>query len=217
MLVKSVSSEVKDLDEKGLVKFYFSFFDNVDSDGDITHKGAFTKSIKENRKRIKHFKNHHWTETPGVLKELYEDEKGAIAVSQLILGTQLGKDTYEEYRAGAITEHSFGYEIVNSDKETIEEKEVQHLRELKLDEVSSLNSWGANEMTDTLDVKNQDQVMKFLESLEALKKGEFSDEYFEKLENKIAVVQKYLESLREPPQHSIEPVDYILKHSRVLN
>jgi len=225
MLVKNISAEVKDLDEKGMVKFYFSIFGNIDSDGDITEPGAFAKTISDwkssNKKRIRHFKNHRWDQTPGVLTDLLEDDKGGIAVSKLIMGTQLGKETYEEYKAGAITEHSFGYEIIESEFEEVEGGKVQHLKQLKLEEVSSLNSWGANSMTDTLDVKNLkeadlDQVIAFLDKLEALKKGDFTDAYFEKLEIKIAAVQKYLESLREPPKHSLEPVEYILKHSRVL-
>jgi len=226
MLVKSITAEVKDLDEKGMVKFYFSVFGNVDSDRDITEKGAFAKTISDwknsNKKRIRHFKNHRWDQTPGVLQDLFEDDKGGVAVSKLILGTQLGKETYEEYKAGAITEHSFGYEIVASNFEDSDGGKIQHLTELKLEEVSSLNSWGANAMTDTLDVKNLkeadlDKVIALLEKLEALKKGDFTDEYFEKLENKIVAVQKYLASLREPLKHSIEPVEYILEHSRVLN
>jgi len=224
MLFKSISAEVKDLDEKGMVKFYFAFFGNVDSDGDITEKGAFSKTIADwknsNKKRIRHFKNHRWDQTPGVLQDLFEDEKGGVAVSKLILGTQLGKETYEEYKAGAITEHSFGYDIIESEFEEVEGGKIQHLKQLKLEEVTSLNSWGANPLTEVLDVKTlkEDQIIAILEKLESLKKGDFSDEYFEKLEIKIAAVQKYLESLREPKSFTLsEPVEYALKHSTLFN
>lgn len=221
MLTKTISADVKDIDEKGMVKFYFSIFGNIDSDGDITEKGAFAKTIADwknsNKKRIRHFKNHRWDQTPGVLQDLFEDEKGGIAISKLILGTQLGKETHEEYKAGAITEHSFGYDIIESEFEETEGGKIQHLKQLKLEEVSSLTAWGANEMTDTLDVKNEDQVIKILEKLESLKKGDFSDAYFEKLEIKIAAVQKALASLREPPTHSDEPIKLILEHSTLFN
>ena len=218
MLIKSISSEVKDVDEaRGIVKFYFSIFGNIDSDGDITMQGAFAKTIKENFKRIKHFKNHSRWDAPGVIQELYEDNTGGVAVSKLILDSQLGKDTFAEYKAGAITEHSFGYEIMKSEFEDIENRRVQKLLELKLNEVSSLTAWGANALTETLDVKNEKELFAYLEKLESLKKGDFSDEYFAKLENKIAAVQKYLTSLREPPVHSLEPVEYILQHSKMFN
>lgn len=232
MLVKTLTADVKDVDEKGQVKFQFSQFDFIDSDKDITYSGAFVKTMQENRKRIKHFKNHIRNQTPGVIKDLYETKEGAFAVTQLILGdgtkgdpgTTLAWDTYSEYKAGAITEHSYGYDIIKADpRTTINGIEgVQGLRELKLDEVTSLNAWGASEMTPTLDVKNLkesdlDSVVSLLKKLESLKKGDFSDEYFAKLENKIAAVQKYLTSLREPPVHSLEPVEYILQHSKMFN
>lgn len=223
MLTKTITAEIKELDDKGLVKFYFSYFGNVDADGDITEPGAFAKTISDwknsSKKRIKHFKNHRWDQTPGVLQDLYEDEKGGVAVSKLILGTQLGRDTYEEYKAGAISEHSFGYDVIDSVQETIDgERQIRRLKELKLEEVSSLNSWGANSMTDVLDVKNEDQVIKLLEKLESLKKGDFTDSYFEKLENKIAAVQKVLKSLRRPDTlHLSEPVEAALKHSTLFN
>ena len=221
MLTKTISAEIKDLDERGLVKFYFSIFGNLDSDGDITEKGAFNKTIGDwknaKKKRIKHFKNHRWDQVPGVLKELFEDEKGGVAVSQLALNTTLGRDTYEEYKAEIITEHSFGYEVIASNWEEKENGKVQHLTELKLEEVSSLTSWGANELTDTLDVKNQDHVMKVLEKLESLKKGDFSDEYFVKLEIKIAAIHNVLKSLREPVKHSDEPILRILENSKLFN
>lgn len=223
MLTKTITAEIKELDDKGLVKFYFSYFGNVDADGDITEPGAFAKTISDwknsSKKRIKHFKNHRWDQTPGVLQDLYEDEKGGVAVSKLILGTQLGRDTYEEYKAGAISEHSFGYDVIDSVQETIDgERQIRRLKELKLEEVSSLNSWGANSMTDVLDVKNEDQVIKLLEKLESLKKGDFTDSYFEKLENKIAAVQKVLKSLRRPDTfHLPESIETALKHSALFN
>mgnify|MGYP003980188557 FL=1 len=51
--------EIKDIDEKsGTVKGYGSVFGNVDSDGDIITKGAYTKTIKENGERVKYLYQH---------------------------------------------------------------------------------------------------------------------------------------------------------------
>lgn len=197
MLTKTLSAEVKDMD-KGLVKFQFSMFDFVDTDQDITRKGAFKRTMKNNFNRIKHFKNHDRWSAPGVIKELFETEEGAFAVSQLILGSTLGKDTYEEYKAGAITEHSYGYDIMKANQITVEDKQVQELVELRLKEVSSLTAWGASEHTPTLEVKNEKEIMNYLEELEQLKKGDFSDEYFKELYNRIAVVTEYLKALSDP-------------------
>lgn len=224
MLTKTISAEVKDLDEKGQVKFQFAKFEFVDDDKDYTYQGAFAKTMKENLKRIKHFKNHRMDQAPGVIKELWEDQDGAFAATQLILDSTLGRDTYAEYKAGAITEHSYGYDIMKSDprKEIGGVQDVQGLRELKLWELSSLNAWGASEMTPTLDVKNlkeadADKVIALLEKLEALKRGDFSDEYFKKLEIKIAAVHTVLQSLTEPGDHSEEPVIDLFKHSTLFN
>ncbi len=224
MLFKSVSTELKDIDKaKGIVKFYFSIFGEVDSDEDIVMKGAFLKTIKENFKRIKHFKNHDRWSAPGVVQELFEDDTGAVAVSKLILDSTLGKDTFAEYDAGAITEHSFGYNVIKSEADEVGGVQVQRLVELKLNEVSSLTAWGAQSMTRTLDVKNEAEVMNYLQKLTRLQKGDFSDEYFKELEIKIAAVQEHLLTLKEPspPEGAegtlIEPLDYILANSKMFN
>ena len=111
---KVFTGEVKELDEKGIVTFYFNAFDNVDSDNDMSRKGAFIKTMSDQKGRVKHFKNHNIYQTPGVIKELGEDSRGAWARSALIMSTTLGRETYEEYKAGAITEHSFGYDVIKS-------------------------------------------------------------------------------------------------------
>ena len=211
MQTKNISGEVKDLDEKGVVTFYFSVFGNKDSDGDIVHPGAFLKTFKEQKNRIRHFKNHRWDQLVGVPLELKEDEYGAITRSQLILGTQLGKDTYEEYRAKGITEHSFMYDVVKYDVDNEDDREsrIRNLRELKLWEVSSLTSWGANEMTHVIDMKNV-ELITYFNSLLKLKRGDFSDSYFEKLEQHIKDVHNHIKSLIEPPDGTQdEPMDWI--------
>ena len=145
---KKLEYDIKDIDDKRIVTFYYNAFGNEDSDGDITNESTHTKTQKEGIKRVKHFKNHNYTLTPGVIKELGTDSFGAWARSQLIMKTQLGADTYEEYKAGAITEHSFGFDILSRDKE-----DKRLITEVKLWEVSSLSHWGANEMTPVIDIK----------------------------------------------------------------
>lgn len=225
MLIKCISAEVKDLDEKGMVKFQFSEFDFLDTDGDITRKGAFAKTISENIKRIKHFKNHDRWQAPGVIKELWEEKNGAFATSQLILDSTLGRDTYAEYKAGQITEHSYGYDIINSKQIEVEAETggmiaAQELVELRLKEVSSLNAWGASERTPTLEVKTEKDILEYLSVLEDLKKGDFTDEYFMRLEKRIAAVHSHLKTLYEPglkTDTTQEPLIEIMKHSYLFN
>jgi len=192
---KHLAYELKDLDNEGQVSFYFSKFDIQDSDRDVILKGAFKKT-KENIKRIKHFYNHNMYNVPGVLKEIGEDSKGAFAVSQLALKTQLGNDVYEQYKAGIISEHSFGYDVMKS--EWNEDKTVQTIKEIKLYEVSSLTAWGANPETNVIDVKSMEYLNMLLKS----------NKYEEKIVTKINEVLNYLESLKAVDE-TLEPVDAI--------
>ena len=71
--------ELKDIDEKsGIVKGYGSIFGNIDSDGDIISKGAYTKTIKENGDRVKYLYQHQMDKPLGKMINLYEDEKGLM-------------------------------------------------------------------------------------------------------------------------------------------
>jgi len=215
--LKICDKGVKDLDEKGLVTFYFNAFDNVDSDNDMTKKGAFIKTITDNKGRIKHFKNHNIYLSPGVLKELGEDQSGGWARSQLILGTQLGRETYEEYKAGAITEHSFGYDVIKSVKNPQGYREIT---EFKLWEVSSLNAWGANQSTPMIDVKNEKQLIDELDKLTKLSKGDFTDEYLISIETKITEILRHLKTLRnttiEPEPKPLNAIEYLQTNLKLL-
>jgi uncharacterized protein len=217
---KYLDSPVKDIDEKGIVTFYFSKFDNIDSDNDITKKGAFAKTIVENAKRIKHVKNHDIYVVPGVLKELGEDDFGAWARSQLILSTQTGHDTFEEYKAGAITEHSFRFDYIKFEDIADPQDKYNRVRtvtEYKLWEVSSLTGWGANEMTPVIDIKSEAKLWHDLEVLLKLQKGQFSDEYLQKAERKINEILKHLQTLRATTKEpEPEPLIELYKHLNIL-
>ncbi len=152
--------EIKSVDEKGVVQFYCNGFNNLDTDRDISLPGSFAKTITENGKRIRHFKMHDRSLMPGVVIDLKEDAVGLLVTSQLILDTQLGKETYAEYKAlaaaGKQMEHSCGlnaikYEVTDPDDW---EKRIRTVSEWKLWEVSTLTSWGANDKALTVSVKD---------------------------------------------------------------
>lgn len=215
--VKVYTGGLKDLDEKGYVRFYFNSFGVVDSDGDMTKAGAFAKTINDNKGRIKHFKNHNIYQSPGVIKELGEDAVGAWAGSQLIMGTQLGRETYEEYKAGAITEHSFGYDVIKSAKNPAGHND---LLELKVWEVSSLNAWGANSQTPMIDLKNEKELFSYLEMLTKLAKGDFTDDYLERVEQRIKDISQHLSTLRSTtsrkPENEPLNAAYFLNNLKLL-
>ena len=71
---KNANAQFKDIDEaKGLVSGYLSVFDNVDSDGDVIVKGAFKKTLTENRQRIAYLWQHQINNPIGKFMELNED------------------------------------------------------------------------------------------------------------------------------------------------
>lgn len=202
---KSNDTKVKDVDAtKGIVKAYYTVFGNIDSDKDIVESGASAKTIQERgpkgNDRIKHFKWHNNQSVPGKIQELGEDEFGGWFVSKLS-NTTLGKDTLIEYEEGIITEHSFGFEII---KEDTDEAGINHIREFKLWEVSSLTAWGANPLTRVdyiKEIKDEKELLKALETItKYLQVGRFSDSLLSDLEKEYGQLTTIYNSLitKEP-------------------
>lgn len=159
MEYKAYQSEIKEVDPNGTIVFYPAVFGNKDLGGDTLMQGATIKTIRENIQNIRHFKHHDSSQMPGVIKEISEDNYGVLAKSQLILGTQLGRETYEEYRAmadaGKSMDHSIGYKTIKFDEDRSDPNEYRRiLREIKLFEVSTLTSWGMNPKAQTVSVKS---------------------------------------------------------------
>lgn len=215
---KSITGEdtIADLDEsKGKVKFYYYSFGNIDSDKDIIQKGAGLKSINENKNRIKHLKNHSIDMSPGKVIELGEDERGGWMISQLNLNTTMGKDTYEEYKLGQITEHSVRLDVVKSDMDN--DTGIQVIKEMRIWEGSSLLGWGANHNTPTIEMKSFEDVLLYVEKLKRLRKGDFTDEYFKQLELEIQAVKTHISKLTQPEEPTEPDADYVLMKQFINN
>jgi len=161
--------QIKDMDEvKGIVSFYFSAFNNKDSDSDIVMPGSFTKTIKENKSRVKHLSNHNTTKSPGVILELGQDSHGAFAVSQLYKAPHtIGQDILIEYASGGITEHSMGYKVIKGYYDKAQSANI--ITEVFLWEVSSLTAWGANSKTPMRDLKSLKNNTDYLKILNNIK------------------------------------------------
>lgn len=165
---QSLVAEIKDIDgRKGIVTGYFSKFDNVDADGDIIRKGAFSKTIMENgpqssQPRIKHLMNHDVSKPLGLLTSLKEDASGLVYESNVGTHT-LGVDFIKMVESGLITEHSIGFRTVKrnqlQDYEGYQKNQAggwYEITEIKLYEGSSLTAWGANPMTPITGLKTDD-------------------------------------------------------------
>jgi len=159
-MIKNLTLKVADIDgKKRMVKFYYAAWDNVDGDGDIIRKGATLKTTKERGPKgkgiIRHFVNHEFRANPaalpvGMLTEMGEDSKGAWAWSKMARTSQ-GSDIYNLYEDGYINNHSFGFDsIPGKYKQTNTGIEFY---EVKIYEVSTVTTLGANENTPTLEVK----------------------------------------------------------------
>ena len=196
--------EVKDIDSaKGIVQFYAGTYE-MDSMKDIILKSAYTKTLAENKARIKHFKNHNINLLPGVLTNIECDTKGLLCTSQLMPST-CGKDTQIEYEYKAITEHSQGYVPVTG---KIEYKEGGRIiKEVELWEVSSLSHWGANEDTPVVSLKHRkpNELMDHVSAIHnILHKSSISDERAITMEKELSQIQLHLKSLK-PNSFTSEP------------
>lgn len=190
--------ELKDADEKsGIVKGYGSVFGNIDSDGDIINKGAYTKTISENGNRVKYLYQHDMDKPLGKMLNLYEDEKGLVFEAQ-IPKTTLGKDVMELMKAGVITENSVG--ILPIKKEMVEGN--RHINEVKLYEISAV-TLAANDQATMLDVKgnfDKDKVLKRYDSIaKLLRKGDITDDLGYALEAEILKLKSLFNTLSTQP------------------
>jgi HK97 family phage prohead protease len=164
----SMNCEFKDIDSKSrTVVFQFANYDNVDSYEEVSTQGMFTRSINNNMKRIKHLMNHDATQVPGVAQKIWDDSTGAYMESKI--GTHaLGNDYLEMANSGIITEHSYGFQVLSSEKGMMGEKQVTYLKEVKLWEASSLTAWGANEKTPLLSVVKAGDILNLEDGVDAI-------------------------------------------------
>jgi HK97 family phage prohead protease len=150
MHFKAVKFETKATDD-GVFEGYASVFDNIDAYNDIVEKGAFRKTIAENRSRIKVLWQHDASEPIGIPIAMEEDDKG-LYVKYKISDTEAGKKAKILIQDGVVTEMSIGYDVVKDDYKMLGTKRVRLLKELKLWEFSPV-TFAANDMAKILAVK----------------------------------------------------------------
>lgn len=218
---KNNSLQLKDVDtSKRIVSGYFAAFGNVDSDGDVMTKGAFTKTITENKARIAHLLQHNINQPIGKLLELEEDNAGLRFTSKMSEST-LGNDTLIQYQEGILREHSIGFVTV---KEEPREKHNEIL-EVKLWEGSTV-TFGANPITPVTGIKSQAEKetelqQRFNVLTNFLRKGKVSDDAFRLIEFEVERIKQIMTlNVNEPPKkHSenVEPSFDFNKFSNLLN
>lgn len=185
MNIQYKSIEYKATLQGRTVTGYYSAFNNIDSVDDVIMPGAFSKTIAENgpagKNRIWHLINHDtdcWIAKPKVLRE---DEKGLYFEVELP-DTDLGNRLLKAYQNGDMTEHSIGYNVINSYPGTVDGREIRYITEIKLYEGSSV-LWGANEQAQFTGMKS---------------------EKFNQLENELKEIRSLLLA-KEPTQEPKQP------------
>jgi len=203
---KGIPAQVKDIDVKnGIVTGYFSQFGEVDSDGDMIVKGAFSKSIMENgpesqKQRIVHLYQHDVSKPLGKPYMLKEDDYGLYFESKIV-ETSYGQDVLKLYEAGVINEHSIGFVTVKGQPK----EGYMEIQEVKLFEGSTV-TFGANENTPFTGFKNMDKesaTEQVRRLTKAVRNGTFTDETFHLLEIQLKQLEQFIiDSLYQTPEPS---------------
>lgn len=203
-------TEIKDINLKDrIIQAYYFNAQTIDTDKDIISLEAYDKSIEERGPksalpRIKHLFNH-WEGT-GVLQELSRDEKGGWFISKLGRHS-VGRDVLLMYEDELITEHSHGFETVNSSVETIDGQEIRRIKEAILWEVTSLDKWGANMNTPVIkSLEERNYWTKRIDKLlKAFSSGTYTDETFELLEIQLVQIKEMIRLYDEKPEQPTTP------------
>lgn len=173
---KSINFELKDLDKsKRTAIIAHAAYDNIDFTKDISRKGMFTKSWKENKENISFYLNHNDEQAPGKVVDVYEDNQ--FAFTKAWLGTHtLGNDVLTMMDEGVIKKASFGYITDKSNPLTIKGQKIRELTEVKHLETSVLTKMPANIKAGVMQVNKafegitEKQIKEFYDHLTTLER-----------------------------------------------
>lgn len=184
MEFKQLAYDIKDFDEKqGIVKAYANAYGNEDSDQDISAKGSFNRTVKNNFKRIRVLKDHNPTISLGVpLKIEPDDDFGLLTTTKFNLKKEVARDMFTDIQLmkenGLNAELSIGYNVLQRDQ-----KNKSIITEYKLHEYSFLTSWAANELATVQDIKGLKSHYGFMELLQKSYNLDYSDTRLKQIES----------------------------------
>jgi len=213
MKFKQQSIEVKDLDDsKGIVVAYANAYDYKDSDGDISAKGSFDKTVSENYKRIRVLKDHNPRVSLGVPLNIdTKDNFGLLTTTKFNLSKEVSRDMFSDIKLmtenGLNAELSIGYNVLNRDA-----KNKSIITEYKLMEYSFLTSWGANQLSTVQDVKSIKGHYGILELIEKSYNLDYSDTRLKQIEQLLITLTD-----KEPSKKSDTPNGKPLNIANIIN
>ena len=174
---KSVSAypeiKVEDGEDKGIVEHLITVFGVLDMGRDVAHPGSFTKTIDEREDRIRVVDSHRRQTVEGVVgvpikiwevsradlpkpvQDKYPEATGGVkALTQFLMDTVAGRETFLRIKAGAVSEFSYGYDTMDHDfTKGADGKQVRNLRTIRLWEYGPV-VFGLNQATEVVDVKS---------------------------------------------------------------
>lgn len=118
--------------EKGTFRALVAVFGNVDSDGEVTDKGAFSESLST-RPTVPIMWSHGYgtSDIVGYSTKAEETEEGLL-LEWKALDTEIGRSVAELLDAGAITDFSYSAVVESATVEKTDGGEVRHLTKLDL-------------------------------------------------------------------------------------
>lgn len=212
MDLKQYSYDLKDLDEsKGIVIAYANAYDFEDSDGDISAKGSFDKTVSENFKRIRVLKDHNPREMIGVPINIdTKDAFGLLTTTQFNMNKPLAKDMFTDVKLmhenGLNAELSIGYKVMRRD-----DRKKSIITEYKLMEYSFLSSWGANELSTVQGIKSIKSTYGILELIEKSYNLDYSDQRLRQIESILQTITKNTQEEPEPSKSDTPSFEPLLK------
>ena len=162
--IKTFGFKADDVNADGTFTGYLSVFDVEDSWGDIVKKGAFKRSLKN--QKVFPLLNYHDPED--LLGDFTgeEDDKGLFIQGGLELGVQKAREKHALMKRGILTGLSIGFETVRDEWD--KEQDVRILKEIKLWE-GSLVTFPANDLARIDEVKSAKQFDRIMSMIQAFK------------------------------------------------
>ena len=134
---KTFPFEIKALTEKGAFEGYAAIFGKIDALNEIIERGAFIKTLKENKQYPLLW--YHNPQDPIGVAEVEEDEKGLKIIGQLNLDVQSAREKYALMKQKAIRGLSFGFKTIKDKMDGA----IRKLKEINLYEISPV-TFGAH-------------------------------------------------------------------------
>ena len=176
---------------EGKVEAVFSVFNEIDSDNDVVLPNSIKSGYGDNG--VAMVWAHDWKDVIG-RGDIIQDEDKAVFKGQFIMDTERGRDAFNTVKAmGDLQQWSFGYEVLESENGVFQKDnqdvEVRYLKDVKVWEVSPVLV-GANQNTETVLVKENNDIQEEKETSKENTGKRFNDEVDELLTSLTSVLKR---------------------------